>query len=168
MDIRPLLTEDDYRVALAEVSALVDLDPEAGTPDGDRLEILSTLIERYEAAHFPFGVTVREASQRMEKTSPEVGDRFKADIPAGRTDGVLRHLKGNAQWTDDESMQDVIAPAGKTTEDAMLRDDGTADYMRLVYETDIAQVLTWYQRLADLHPDLLTDEDHATFQELAG
>ena len=51
MDIRPLHTEDDYRAALAEVSALVDLDPEPGTPDGDRLEILSTLVERYEAAH---------------------------------------------------------------------------------------------------------------------
>jgi hypothetical protein len=57
MDIRLLHTEDDYRAALAEVSALVDLDPEAGTPDGDRLEILSTLVERYEAAHFPCGVT---------------------------------------------------------------------------------------------------------------
>ena len=50
MDIRPLHTEDDYRAALAEVSALVDLDPEAGTPDGDRLEILSTLVERYESS----------------------------------------------------------------------------------------------------------------------
>jgi hypothetical protein len=38
MDIRPLNTDDDYRAALAEVSALVDLDPEPGTPDGDRLE----------------------------------------------------------------------------------------------------------------------------------
>jgi HTH-type transcriptional regulator/antitoxin HigA len=168
MDIRPLHTEDDYRAALAEVSALVDLDPEPGTPDGDRLEILSTLVERYETAHFPFGATLREAFQRMEKISPEIGDRFKVDIREGRTDGVLRHLKGNAQWTDDESMQDAIARAGKTTEDAMLRDDGTEDYQRLVDETDIAQVLTWYQRLADLHPDLLTDEDHATFQELAG
>lgn len=62
MDIRPLHSEDDYRAALTEVSALVDLDPEPGTPDGDRLEILSTLVERYETAHFPFDVTVREAS----------------------------------------------------------------------------------------------------------
>jgi hypothetical protein len=48
MDIRPLHTEDDYRAALVEVSALVDLDPERGTPEGDRLEILSILIEDYE------------------------------------------------------------------------------------------------------------------------
>jgi antitoxin component HigA of HigAB toxin-antitoxin module len=49
MDIRPLTTDDDYRAALAEVSALVDLDPEPGTPDGDRLEILSILVENYES-----------------------------------------------------------------------------------------------------------------------
>jgi hypothetical protein len=49
MDIRPLNTDDDYRAALAEVSALVDLDPEPGTPDGDRLEILSILVEHYES-----------------------------------------------------------------------------------------------------------------------
>jgi hypothetical protein len=48
MDIRPLHTEDDYRAALAEVSALVDRDPERGTPEGDRLEILSILVEDYE------------------------------------------------------------------------------------------------------------------------
>ncbi|WP_425129829.1 hypothetical protein [Burkholderia vietnamiensis] len=50
MDIRPLHTEDDYRAALAEVSALVDQDPEPGTPKGDRLEILSILVEHYEGS----------------------------------------------------------------------------------------------------------------------
>ncbi|MCY0858574.1 MULTISPECIES: helix-turn-helix domain-containing protein [unclassified Cupriavidus] len=53
MDIRPLHTEDDYQAALADVSALVDIDPAPGTPEGDRLEIMATLIERYEADHFP-------------------------------------------------------------------------------------------------------------------
>ncbi|CAB3801195.1 DUF29 family protein [Paraburkholderia fynbosensis] len=50
MDIRPLHTDDDYRAALAEVSALVDQEPESGTPEGNRLEILSILIEHYEDA----------------------------------------------------------------------------------------------------------------------
>jgi hypothetical protein len=48
MDIRPLHTDDDYRAALAEVSALVDQDQEPGTPEGDRLEVLSILVEYYE------------------------------------------------------------------------------------------------------------------------
>ena len=52
MDIRPLHTDDDYRAALADVSALVDRDPEPGTQEGDRLEVLAALVERYEAEHF--------------------------------------------------------------------------------------------------------------------
>jgi hypothetical protein len=52
MDIRPLHTDDDYRAALADVSALVDRDPEPGTPEGDHLEVLAALVERYEAEHF--------------------------------------------------------------------------------------------------------------------
>jgi len=53
MDIRLLHNEEDYRAALAEVSALVDIDPEASTPEGDRLELLGVLIGRYEDEHFP-------------------------------------------------------------------------------------------------------------------
>jgi HTH-type transcriptional regulator/antitoxin HigA len=47
MDVQPLHTENDYRAALTEVLALMDLDPEAGAPDGDRLVILSTLVEHF-------------------------------------------------------------------------------------------------------------------------
>ncbi|WP_455285946.1 helix-turn-helix domain-containing protein [Cupriavidus necator] len=53
MDIRPIHTEDDYKAALAAVSALVDMDPARGTPEGDQLEVMATLIDRYEANHFP-------------------------------------------------------------------------------------------------------------------
>jgi HTH-type transcriptional regulator/antitoxin HigA len=52
MDIRTLHTEADYKKALATVSALVDTDPAPDTPEGDKLEILTTLVERYEAEHF--------------------------------------------------------------------------------------------------------------------
>ncbi len=51
MDIRPIRTESDYRTALAEVERLWNAEP--GTPDGDRVEVLSTLIEAYEAFHHP-------------------------------------------------------------------------------------------------------------------
>ncbi|CAM2165653.1 HTH-type transcriptional regulator / antitoxin HigA [Paraburkholderia sacchari] len=53
MDICPVRTEDDYKAALASVAVLVDADPEPGTEEGDRLQILSLLIEHYEAEHFP-------------------------------------------------------------------------------------------------------------------
>lgn len=53
MDIHPIRTEADYQAALKAVSALVDMDPASGTPEGDELEILAILVEKYEAEHFP-------------------------------------------------------------------------------------------------------------------
>ena len=51
MEIRPIRTKPDYRAALKEVERLWDAEP--GTPAGDRVEVLVTLIEAYEAKHFP-------------------------------------------------------------------------------------------------------------------
>lgn len=53
MNVNPIRTKDDYRAALAVVSKLVDKDPAPGTPDGDRLDVLATLVEAYEAKHYP-------------------------------------------------------------------------------------------------------------------
>ncbi|HDR9808252.1 TPA: hypothetical protein QDC55_000005 [Burkholderia cenocepacia] len=44
-------TEAAYKVALRRVSTLVDLDPAPGTPQGDELESLVILVERYESAY---------------------------------------------------------------------------------------------------------------------
>jgi HTH-type transcriptional regulator / antitoxin HigA len=51
MEIRPIRTKADYRAALREVERLWEADP--GTLDGDRVDVLTTLIEAYEAKHFP-------------------------------------------------------------------------------------------------------------------
>jgi HTH-type transcriptional regulator / antitoxin HigA len=53
MTIRPLHTEADYKAALRRVSALIDTDPDHGTPAGDELEVLGTLVQAYERHHFP-------------------------------------------------------------------------------------------------------------------
>ena len=50
-EVRPLRTEEDYEAALAEVERLWGAP--IGTPDGDRLDVLSTLIDAYETAHHP-------------------------------------------------------------------------------------------------------------------
>lgn len=52
MDVRPLHTEQDYDWALREVARYFDRQPAAGTEDGDRFEVLSTLIKDYEDRHF--------------------------------------------------------------------------------------------------------------------
>jgi len=49
MDIRLIKTEADYRVALEEIERLWDAEP--GTPEGDKAEVLATLVEAYEAKH---------------------------------------------------------------------------------------------------------------------
>lgn len=46
MEIRPIKTEEDYKATLAEVERLFDAVPD--TPEGDRLEVLTTLLEAYE------------------------------------------------------------------------------------------------------------------------
>jgi HTH-type transcriptional regulator / antitoxin HigA len=50
MDIRPIKIEADYHAALAEIETLFDAEP--NTPMGDRLDVLTTLIEAYEAQHY--------------------------------------------------------------------------------------------------------------------
>ena len=56
MDIRPIRNETDHAAALAEISRLMDLDPPEGTGDLDRLDVLATLVEAYEARVCPIGL----------------------------------------------------------------------------------------------------------------
>ncbi|MCU0842551.1 MAG: transcriptional regulator [Thiobacillaceae bacterium] len=69
MDIRPIRTDADYRAALREVSAFFDQEPEPGTPEGDRFDILLTLVEAYETKHFPVDLPdpVEAIKFRMEQ-----------------------------------------------------------------------------------------------------
>ena len=53
MEITPIRTEMDYRAALRVVSTLVDQDPSPDSTEGERLDVLSTLIEAYERKHYP-------------------------------------------------------------------------------------------------------------------
>jgi HTH-type transcriptional regulator/antitoxin HigA len=57
MDIRPLRTEDDYETALREIENLWGAP--FGSPEGDRLEVLVTLVEAYEEKHYPADVLVQ-------------------------------------------------------------------------------------------------------------
>ena len=76
MDIRPIRTEADYRATLAQVSALLEADPEPGTPQGDRLDILVTLVQAWEARHFPIEAPdpVEAIKFRMEQGGLSVKD----------------------------------------------------------------------------------------------
>jgi len=49
MEIKPIKTKKDYSTALKEIERLFDAKP--GTADGDRLEVLTVLINAYEEKH---------------------------------------------------------------------------------------------------------------------
>lgn len=53
MDVRPIRTEADYQWALAEIAPYFDNQPDLGTPEGDRFDVLADLIEAYEDRHYP-------------------------------------------------------------------------------------------------------------------
>ena len=53
MDIRPILTDADLDWALEEIEQYYDHEPERGTPEADRFQVLATLIEAYEDKHHP-------------------------------------------------------------------------------------------------------------------
>ena len=68
MNITPVHDEQSYRAALAEIDTLMDA--EAGTPEGDRLDILTVLVEAYEQKHFPLDLPdpVETIKFRMEQS----------------------------------------------------------------------------------------------------
>jgi HTH-type transcriptional regulator/antitoxin HigA len=51
MTFHTIATEDDHKVALARIDALMGA--AAGTPEADELSVLADLVEAYEAKHYP-------------------------------------------------------------------------------------------------------------------
>ena len=51
MNIKPVKTDADYRRALKEIESLMTAAPDS--PEGERLDVLVTLVEAYEHKHYP-------------------------------------------------------------------------------------------------------------------
>lgn len=51
MNIKPIKTEEDYRLALKRMEEIFD--SEAGTPESDEADILCLIIDEYEQKHYP-------------------------------------------------------------------------------------------------------------------
>ncbi len=94
MDIKPIRTEADYDEALAEISGLLDA-PE-GSPDADRLEVLSTLVESYEERHHPIDPPdpVEVIKFRMEHMGLTRKDLEPLIGGRGRVSEVLNRKRG--------------------------------------------------------------------------
>ena len=95
MEITPIRTEKDYRAALRVVSTLVDQDPSPDTPDGERLDVLSTLIEAYERKHHPIDLPdpVEAIKFRMDQAGLSVKDLEPMIGQPNRVYEVLSHKR---------------------------------------------------------------------------
>ena len=74
MEVHPIKSEADYRAALQDIESLMLA--EADTPDGDRLDVLATLVQAYERVHYPvdFPDPVEAIKFRMEQQGLTVDD----------------------------------------------------------------------------------------------
>lgn len=74
MDIKSIKTEIDYHAALKEVEALMTAGP--STPEGEKLDVLVTLIEAYERKHHPLDLPdpIEAIKFEMEKKGLTIKD----------------------------------------------------------------------------------------------
>ena len=96
MQIRPIRTHADYRAALEEVEALMDAAPASAA--GERLDVLTTLIEAYERKHYPLDLPgpVEAIKFVMEQRGLTVKD---IEPMIGRSNRVYEILSGKRSLT---------------------------------------------------------------------
>ena len=93
MNISPIKTEENYKAALSLVESLSDA--QVGTEEFDRLDIIVTLIEAYEAKHHPIGPPdpIATIEYEMEKRGLTRRDLEKIIGPSGRVSEVLNRQR---------------------------------------------------------------------------
>ena len=93
MNIKPIKTEKDYEAALERVMGLMDA--KEGTPEGDELDILGTLVEAYEAKNFPIDKPnpIEVLRFRMEQFGLKATDRIPYIGHSGRVSEVLNYRR---------------------------------------------------------------------------
>jgi len=95
MDIHPIRSSKDYEAALRTVARLMDDDPEPGSPEGDALDILATLIEAYEDAQFPIDAPdpIAAIEFRMEASGLKAKDLGNVIGSAPRATEILKRRR---------------------------------------------------------------------------
>ncbi len=102
-EVKPIRTKRDHEAALKEIERLWGA--ESGTRDGDRLDVLATLIDAYESEHYPMdppdpieAIKFRMEQQGLSRRDPEeiIGTRTRiAEVlnrKRGLSVGMIRRL----------------------------------------------------------------------------
>src|SRR5438552_9530999 len=74
MEIRPIRTETDYKTAIRRIEALWGA--AQGTPEGDELDILATLVESYEHEHY--GIDLPDPVEAIKFRLEQQGKDYRA------------------------------------------------------------------------------------------
>jgi len=96
MNIHPIRTKADHKRALREVSAYFNNEPEPGSEEGDRFEILITLVEAYEAKHLAIAAPdpIEAIRFRMEQGGLTVKDLVPSIGQPNHVYEVLNRKRG--------------------------------------------------------------------------
>lgn len=102
MNIKPIRTKSDYRAVLTEIESLMGA--KARTPQGDRLDVLVTLVEAYERMHFPMDLPdavdairfrMEQQNLSIEDLEPVIGRRNRVyEVLARKRPLTLRMIEG--------------------------------------------------------------------------
>ncbi|MEX2531621.1 MAG: transcriptional regulator [Gemmatimonadota bacterium] len=106
--VRPIRSEEDYETVLAEIDELMDAAP--GTPRGDRLDVLATLVEAYEARHWDIelpdpveAIRVRMEHKNLRQVDlvPMIGSRGRvSEVLSRKRDLTLPMIRRLAKGLD--------------------------------------------------------------------
>jgi HTH-type transcriptional regulator/antitoxin HigA len=93
MNIHPIKTKKDYENTLKEIERLFDAKP--NTPEGDKLDVLTTLVEAYENEHYPidFPDAVTALCYWMESRGLERKDLEAYIGPRSRVSEILNRKR---------------------------------------------------------------------------
>ena len=93
MDIRPVNTPSDYRAALKEIESLMMA--RSGSPEGEKLDVMVTLVEAYERKHYPLDLPdpVATIKFEMERKGLSVKDLEPMIGKANRVYEILNHKR---------------------------------------------------------------------------
>jgi HTH-type transcriptional regulator / antitoxin HigA len=89
MTIKPIKTKKDYNKALERLEIIFDA--KKGSAQGDELEVLSILIDKYEEKHFPIGLPdpIEAIKFRMEQLGYNQADLAKVVGLKSRASEIL-------------------------------------------------------------------------------
>jgi len=125
MQIRPIRTEQDHRTAILRIEELMNAAP--GSPEGDELDVLATLVDAYESKHHvidaPDPITairfrMEQLQLNRKDLEPYIGSRARVSEVLSKkrplTLQMVRRIKSGLGISADLLIQEAPPRGGST------------------------------------------------------